>query len=566
MARYRIDQIANLARQLEFAPVHARAVEVDSAEALLHEIDPTRAYPYEFVVFRISGFAPQHTSTVPLLTGLALQHDLGLLVEHLSDTLDLRADDQPQPVLQIDDVCQKFSVTSKTIQRWRRKGLPARRFIFPDGKRRVGFRLESVERFFSINQNQVVRATNFSQVDTTEVDEIVRRARRLATMCHCCQSEITRRVARKLNRSPLTIQHVLQKHDEENPHDPVFVVMAKPIDESERTRILRGYRRGLAVRKLARRACRPKSAIWRVITSERLAKLNKRKVRFFDDPLYHQPDAVEVIDAIVRSAMAEVVATISTQPDTSGRTRVNERVLRDLPPYLAELYRTPLLTPTQERALFLKFNLHKFQFVTGRRKLEEEHARSRDLNLLETRWRRATEVKNQILCANLRLVVSVARKHVRPGVALMELVSEGNLTLMRAVEAFDVHKGNKFSTYATLALMKEFARVVPELLSSRNEASAESRLANLPDVRGATPVEHMVRRDEVASLLASLDEPERRVLIAHFGLDASDLTTHARTTGPTYDDVSRSLGLSKQRVRQLELTALAKLRKLISVG
>ena len=97
--------------------------------------------------------------------------------------------------------------------------------------------------------------------------------------------------------------------------------------------------------------------------------------------------------------------------------------------------------------------------------------------MLEGHLARRTEVKNQIVRANLRLVVSVARKHLRPGLSLMELISDGNITLMRAVEGFDVHRGHRFSTYATLALMKGFARSVPQMLSATRR----------PDIRPGNP-------------------------------------------------------------------------------
>ena len=68
------------------------------------------------------------------------------------------------PVLAIDDVTQRFNVTSKTIQRWRKRGLPGRRFVFPDGKRRVGFLLSSVERFFNAHREQICAIlTSFGQ-------------------------------------------------------------------------------------------------------------------------------------------------------------------------------------------------------------------------------------------------------------------------------------------------------------------------------------------------------------------------------------------------------------------
>src|SRR4051794_1031565 len=173
MARFRLDSIGGLARQMTFTPQDTRLSQIAAAEGLLHEIDPAKAYPYEFVVFRITGFRPKTRSDNGLLTGLALQHDLGLLIEQVSDELDIQATTLAEPVLAIDDVTEKFNVTSKTIQRWRRRGLPARRFVFGDGKRRVGFLLSSVERFVAAHQDQVSRGTNFSQVSAEEREQIL---------------------------------------------------------------------------------------------------------------------------------------------------------------------------------------------------------------------------------------------------------------------------------------------------------------------------------------------------------------------------------------------------------
>ena len=297
MARYRIDSMGDLARQMNFTPQDIRFAQIAAAEDLLHSIDPAKAYPLDFVVFRITGYRPKHAKT-DLLTGLALQHDLGLLIEQLSDSLDIHARKLREPVLTIDDVTEKFNVTSKTIQRWRRRGLPARRFLFDDGKRRVGFLLSSVERFFSTHHDQVSRGANFSQVDDAERDEILRRAKRLAVYCQCCTHEISRRIGRHLKRSALTIQHIIRKHDQENPEQAIFIKAPDPISDDQRKRILRAYRRGLAIGSLSRRVCRPKSMVYRVVMDERVEKLNRRKVRYIDDPLYHEPEAQNAIETI----------------------------------------------------------------------------------------------------------------------------------------------------------------------------------------------------------------------------------------------------------------------------
>jgi RNA polymerase sigma factor (sigma-70 family) len=293
--------------------------------------------------------------------------------------------------------------------------------------------------------------------------------------------------------------------------------------------------------------------VYRVLLEERVARLNRRKVKFIDDPLYHQEGAGEAVASIVASAEASL----------SSDGRIEEaRVPKDLPPYLQALYRTPLLTPARERALFLSFNYHKFRFVTARRKLEPQFARTREVNALEAHLRRATEVKNQIVQANLRLVVSVARKHLRPGLSLMELVSDGNVTLMRAVESFDFHRGHRFSTYATLALMKGFARSVPQMLSAgRGRAAGERALAEVCDARPDVSHDRLLAREEVQQLLSRLDDRERAVVLAHYGIEHAG----ARREPATYEQVAARLGLTKQRVRQIEQTALAKLRGAVRV-
>jgi len=546
MAKFRIDTLDDLARQLTFSPHEARVAQIAAAEDLLHTLQANKAYPIDFVIFRITGYHPKHEEPI-LLPGAALQHDLGQLIEAVSDSLNLTAASLAEPVLSIDDVTEKFNVTSKTIQRWRRKGLPARRLIFADGKRRVGFLLSSVERFVALHENHVAAAADapaeFAQVADGELTAILHRARRLVAERSCSVREITRRIARKVNRSPLTILHVIRKFDREHPEQAIFPHAANPVSEKQKAFILRRHEGGTGIRRIANRLGRTVGDVYRVLLEAQTQRLKERKVRFIDDALYHQADAREVIDSIV--AQEEI---------TAGTSVEEGRVPRDLPPYLQALYRTPLLTPARERALFLKFNYCKYQFVSARRRLDPELIRHRDLDELQRRLDEATGVKNEIVQANLRLVVSVARKHLRPGMSLMELISEGNITLMRAVEGYDFHRGHRFSTYATLALMKGFARSVPQMLSASRKSSGDVEILTQVADRRATPAaESIVRRDEVRHLLSRLSDRERAVLSAHFGLDSEP-------AAESYDQLAQRLGLTKQRVRQIHHAAMDKLR------
>ena len=303
-------------------------------------------------------------------------------------------------------------------------------------------------------------------------------------MCHCCVNEISRRIARSsiarrrrfCTRSASTIR--------KTPQNAIFPEAAPVIADDERTQIVRLFRRGIPIRTLARRSCRPRSAVYRVVVEERVARLNRRKVKFIDDPLYHQ----ERRRAGGRNTWRRRKRRLKRR-----RRKFACRGMCRLS--LASLCSTPPLTPGRERALFIKLNYHKMRFVTARRKLEPEFASARDLNLLEAHLRKATETKNQILRANLRLIVSVARKHLRGGLSLMELVSDGTMTLMRAIDSFDIHRGNKFSTYATLALMKGFARSVPQMLAKRAAgADPERAILDVADRRTSVAAERFLAR------------------------------------------------------------------------
>jgi len=533
--------VESLARQMAFAPAGVRDRQLAAGEDLLISIEPDKAYPPDYVTFRITGYHPKGQTQSELLTGVALQHDLGLLVEQVSDTLAQKTTDRSEPILTIDDLTAKFSVTSKTIQRWRRRGLAARRFVFPDGKRRVGFRLTIVEQFLSTHRENVERGANFSQVDLPERDVILTKARRLATQCRCCQNEIARRIARKLNRSPLTVLSTIRKHDAEHPAGAIFAAAAPPLDDAQKLHVLRIVRAGGSMREAARDLGRSCSAVYRIVLDERLERLTKRKVKFIDDPLYHEDDAEALLDAMLRQEQI----TASHSPEEA-------RIPGDLPAYLRSLYQYPLLTPARERALFLKFNHAKFRLHHARRRIDPAKVRARDLDELEAFIKRAADVKNDIVRANLRLVVSIAKKHLRAGLSLMELVSEGNVTLMRAVESFDVHKGHKFSTYATLAIMKGFARTVPQMQSVAARSSRASEL--LPDIadRSATHVDLLASREQAQRMLDHLNEDEQAVLRAQFGMtDAGGASTE--------------LTLSRHRLRQIERSAIEKLRAAMGV-
>src|SRR5690606_14713406 len=113
-------------------------------------------------------------------------------------------------------------------------------------------------------------------------------------------------------------------------------------------------------------------------------------------------------------------------PESDTPTR-KTRGPSGLPPYLASLYEVPLLTREQEYHLFRKFNFLKYKATKLREKLDPARARTSEMDQIESLYDEAVKVKNQIVQANLRLVVSIAKRHVSGTEDFFSLVSDGNM-------------------------------------------------------------------------------------------------------------------------------------------
>lgn len=253
-----------------------------------------------------------------------------------------------------------------------------------------------------------------------------------------------------------------------------------------------------------------------------------------------------------------------TVSDAAPRTRQRESS-SDKAPAAAGVRAPEILTADQERMLFLSFNYCRYRVlrIVKAHKGERLGARAaRDLIAWE---RQASALRATILQANTSLVLAMARRSRNTGVELPELVSEGNLALLRCADKFDAGRGFKFSTYACRAILASFARAASKASRLRSvfptsfDASIE-RSDFLERKRQRVEVECV---DELRAVLvensAGLSDVERRVLDTrfHLGQDADGAKRR------TLDQVGSILGVSKERVRQIQNQALAKLRAVL---
>ena len=551
MRKYANRSMAELATELTAGLLRLRKSYVDAAEALLRIINPDREYPYDFVVYRTTGYRGRRSGpTAEPMTGRSLCADLQQLMLDVCDSFALHADDYGEMVYDTHSLARRFNVSTKTIQRWRRRALPARRLIFPDTKRRIAFLESSVRWFVSNRRQQIDRSRRFTQLSSSERADIVRRAKRMASFAQCSLSDVARRLAAKTGRAVETVRYTIRKHDLEHPDQAVFPYLTAPLGDQEKMVIYRCFLRGVPVPSLADRYRRTRGSIYRVINEMRARQLIKRPINLIYNPQFDLPNADELILSEPTSARS---------PD-GKKTVSGRRTPGGLPPYLQALYDVPLLVGDQERDLFRRYNYLKHKADTLRREIDVNRIRTGHLKQIEKLLLQANVVKNRIIRANLRLVVSIAKKHVGGAQTLFELISDGNVSLMRAVEKFDYARGHRFSTYASWAIIRNFARSVPKerYQLDRFSTGHDEVLDIAASLRIYDPNEVNLPelRESIDALLAQLAPRERTILVDHYGLDDEGQTK-------TLDELGRALGLSKERVRQIEIQALTKLRKII---
>lgn len=538
---YRSSVMAQLRdQQVRFAPYEKKLQQINRAEKLLGEIEPERTYTYEYVCYRITDFRPTSYANTKM-KGADVARDLRLFIEDLSDSADLQADLVGERVLTVDELSKLFNVSTKTISRWRQQGLVSRRFVF-DGRKRVGFLQSSVDRFVAANRERVARSSRFSQLTDQQRSEIIDRARRLA-QAGGCQSDIARRIAKRTGRSVETIRYTLRQFDKENPDLAIFPETSGPLTEDLKQKIYQQYRRGTSVEALAKRYCRTKTTIYRVINEMRAKRIMELPLDFIPNPLFSRRNAD-------KTCLADM-----PEPETPVR---KARRPTGLPPYLASLYEIPLLTREQEAHIFRKFNYLKYKASKLREQLDPHTPKSALMEEIEKLYEEAVATKNQIVQANLRLVVSIAKRHVGQNENFFELVSDGNMSLLRAVEKFDFARGNKFSTYASWAIMKNFARTIPGEFKHRDRfrTSHDELFVATEEYRSDQYEQESAqaeREAQISRILKRLDEREQKIIIYRFGLDHSQ-------EPQTLKEVGAEMGVTKERIRQIEARALNKLR------
>ncbi len=275
----------------------------------------------------------------------------------------------------------------------------------------------------------------------------------------------------------------------------------------------------------------------------------RREIGFIGNPQFSQPRAGKEIFALELG--------LAPRRSELGIAAIRKSGV-DLPIHLSRLCEAPLLSQEQERTLFQRMNFLFHQADQHRSLLNPDRPSRARLELVERLVLLAEWHRDRIVEANLRLVFSIVKKFVNPNNTFDDLLSDGIVGLIRAVEKFDYDRGFRFSTYATQVVRRNSYRTV--VLNQQERQKVVGGLQDMDieisDEERSSPISEKrwhELRSRLAVMLDDLDRREKFIIRARFSL-GSHRKVH------TLQSLADRLGISKERVRQLERRAMDKLR------
>lgn len=277
---------------------------------------------------------------------------------------------------------------------------------------------------------------------------------------------------------------------------------------------------------------------------QRARGLTDREISFIDNPTFRQRSATRTI--LDSSLELDFVPELHIKPGVK------------LPSHLARLCEAPLLTNEEEKTFFRRMNFSLYRANTLRSKMPVRRPNEEKMDAVEELLDHATAIKNRIVAANIRLVISIVKQLASTPTAFEDMLSDGLLAMMRAVDKFDYDLGFRFSTYATMVIRRQLYR------SMKNDHRDRTRF---PNGEGSILSEHaeneieprigynswLQLNDALEEMISQLDDRERLIIRARFGFDTDGKKQ-------TLQSLAKEFGVCKERVRQLEKRAMTKLR------
>jgi len=567
MAREFSTLLQQLLLQAKFAPDSKRLQQIEACQALIRLIKPGASYPFDFIQFHLTGYRPhsgKNFQTDNILTYNDLLRDLPAYAAQLSKTLQIPTSKAGQKVYSIKSLAKRFRVCTKTISRWRQKGLVGSYYIFPDGRQRLAFTESMVEFYVSQNRRQIQQSESFSKISPQDRQSILNRLSRWSYRCPHHRQEAINRTARRFNRSVESVRTILTQAEQDSCANIQFERRPWCIPQYQRCQIYEQYRQGIAVAEIMKNFGRSRSNIYHAINLEHAEQLLKIDIAYITSDEFEKPGNK---DSILNSEHLLFPEEVHKKEKRASILQPQTKVTETLTSYVKDINVTDLLNANQEKYLFRRYNYQKFLAAKLQKRIDPQNPSGQLLNSMRLYMRGAQQDKDRLIRSNLRLVVSVARRHTRNEAEMTELISEGNMALLNAVDKFDYSRGVKFSTYATWAIVKRFATLRTQQNKRPVHETSEELLVEVAHdmrVKDSRVAAVETARKSLEEVMAeNLEDRERTIVKEHYGLIRQTEISGQRKA-KSLSQIAQVLGISKERVRRIEMFALQKLRRVMS--
>ncbi len=283
--RFFIRHMRNFALEIARAPEKIRVQQMEAAEQLLQELEENRLYPYDYIVFRITGYRGDEVNQ-PTLLGSALLGDIVALIAIVSRTLDL----SPDGMMDVKQAAKKLHVSLRTLSRLRREGLVFHWVLESNGRRRLGSSSAMLEQFANQNEERMKRASNFSRLSDEEKKEIVSFAMSLKGEMRSL-SEAAVDISKQSGRDHETIRLLLQQQKEV----AQLFRQTRSLSRTDVKEIEQELRVGTSWKELEGRYQRTAGSMQKTLARMRSTRLKKLDVSHVELDIFSRKDSEEVI-------------------------------------------------------------------------------------------------------------------------------------------------------------------------------------------------------------------------------------------------------------------------------
>ncbi len=548
--------LADLSRQVRFAPPEMLRKHIARAEALAAEIEPEGNYPSDWIVFRITGYRPEIPSggaILPPVAGAELLRNLSALVEGLCDHAGVRLTELPGAI-ESKGLAERWDISVKTIDRYRRAGLVARRVLDEKGRVQLAFMPAAVFAFERSHAKELSSAASYSRISPELCARLMGRAERYHRL-GLSRYMVAKHLGERFGRSTEAIRMLLERADRQRSLLGKAAIFAEraPMSPTETGRMYSLWRCGAEPATLARERGVNRTVVQRAVNVERARRL----ASLLQDDSLATPNIAEIN---IGRSLGDWASHPLLMP-ARARMGLGAAGIADLAAFISASRPRATVGPKEERTLLLAYHVLRAIARAWIERVSRANPQPDRLDQAETALRWAARIKAQLVRMETPLAIQTAESVLgAPLDTLAPDLCRGLLAglvgaIALAADRADPTRGGRLAAPAGMALHNVATAWAKEHRAPRDASKGQAtRMMTareaLPDwtLRVSGWQAFLEPDPRVRGALGMLPSESARILTLRMGWD--------NDPPRTMNAVARELGISRLVVPRLEQRAI----------